>query len=140
MHMWIFGGAVMVSAGGGYGGDVVSEQEPGAVSQLLAGLPAWASALLVTVGVLIAAAVVGMIIGKMYASIRYPDPEKQGILSPKIKVLFLCILAACAFWLYSALTKQDDEVLPVGGESSSYAQEGGREEAAVPAVAVKVPM
>lgn len=106
------GGMAIGNSGGALD---MAEEQGGAIAQLMAGLPAWASALLLTLAVIAAAALVGMIVGRLYASIRYPDPEKQSVISPKIKVLFLCILAACGVWLYSALNPKDDEALPVDG-------------------------
>ncbi len=61
------------------------------------------------VGIMAAAAIVGVILGKLYASVRYPDPEKHSTLNPKLKVAFLCLLAAGGVWLYMTLSGPSGE-------------------------------
>ncbi len=104
-----------ISIGNVMDGAVVEEQGS-VLSQLMAKLPAPVQVLLHILIVVAIAAIIGMIIGKMYASIKYPDPEKHHIISPKLKVLFICILAACCFWLYTAMTREEPSELDSGGE------------------------
>ncbi len=95
-----------IAMGNGMDGAAIEEQG-GVFTQLLAKLPAPVQVLLQVLLVVMVAAFIGMIIGKMYASIKYPDPEKHHIISPKLKVLFICILAACCFWLYTTMTREE---------------------------------
>ena len=88
----------------------------GVVSGMMAGLPPWAAALLTTVLVLIAAAILGIIIGKLYASVKYPDPEKHSVLPPLVRVGFICTIAACSIWLFTTLSRQPSDDMMVGGE------------------------
>ncbi|KAF5036886.1 hypothetical protein DSECCO2_570450 [anaerobic digester metagenome] len=92
------------------------EEKGNLFTQLMAKLPAPVQVLLHILLVVVVAAVVGMIVGKMYASIKYPDPEKHHIISPKLKVLFICILAACCFWLYTTMTREEPPVTEPGTE------------------------
>ena len=110
-----------IAMGGGMDGAATGEKG-NIISQLMAKLPAPAQVLLHILLVVAVAAVVGIIIGKMYASIKYPDPEKHHIISPKLKVLFICILAACCVWLYTTMTREEPqppETEPDSGESQS---------------------
>lgn len=88
----------------------VNAEKAGFFSQLMAKLPSDVQVVVKIIMVVIIAAIAGMIIGKMYAAIKYPDPEKHYIISPKLKVLFVCILAACCFWLYATMTREDISV------------------------------
>ncbi|HWP52121.1 MAG TPA: hypothetical protein VN626_10540 [Clostridia bacterium] len=117
----------------GYGismGDVMSgagvEEQGSMLTQLMAKLPASVQVLLHVLLVVVVAAIIGTIIGKMYASIKYPDPEKHHIISPKLKVLFICILAACCFWLYTTMTREEPtETEPGTEEEQSEAPQDG---------------
>lgn len=101
-------------------------QEQGNVfSQLIAKLPAPVQVLLHVFVVVVVAAFIGMIIGKMYASIKYPDPEKHYIISPKLKVLFICVLAACCFWLYTTMTREEPPESDSGEETQQQDAQNG---------------
>lgn len=118
---------VGVRMGGGVSGgmDGAGMGEQGnIISQLLAKLPEPAQVLVQILLVVAAAAIVGFIIGKLYAMIKYPDPEKQHIISPKLKVLFICILAACCVWLYTTMTRKEAPPLtdPGMGEGQMFEQ------------------
>ncbi|WMJ82539.1 hypothetical protein ACS3UN_03200 [Oscillospiraceae bacterium LTW-04] len=102
------------------------EEQGGVLAQLMAKLPEPVQVLLHVLVVILIAAVIGTIIGKMYAAIKYPDPEKHHIISPKLKVLFICILAACCFWLYTTMTREEPtEIEPGTQEGQSEVLEGG---------------
>ncbi|MEA5137188.1 MAG: hypothetical protein VB035_13725 [Candidatus Fimivivens sp.] len=105
------------------------EEKGGMLAQLMAKLPEPVQVLLHVLIVVVIAAVVGAIIGKMYASIKYPDPEKHHIISPKLKVLFICVLAACCFWLYTTMTREEPPAnepgIEEGQPDSSSSAEGG---------------
>ncbi|MFV0496828.1 MAG: hypothetical protein ACK5L0_01475 [Candidatus Fimivivens sp.] len=112
---------VAKTGGGGMSsGDVmdgIAMEQGGALAQFMDKLPEPVQVLLQIFLVVLIAAVIGLVIGKMYASIKYPDPEKHHIISPKLKVLFICILAACCFWLYTAMTREETtELEPNPGE------------------------
>lgn len=94
-------------------------------SQLIAKLPAPVQVLLHVFIVVVVAAFIGMIVGKMYASIKYPDPEKHYIISPKLKVVFLCILAACCFWLYTTMTREEPPEEDSGAEMQQQDAQNG---------------
>lgn len=106
----------------------VMEEKGGMLTQLMAKLPESVQVLLHVLIVVLIAAVIGVIVGKMYAAIKYPDPEKHHIISPKLKVLFICILAACCFWLYTTMTREKPPATEPGteeGQPESSSQEGG---------------
>lgn len=116
----------MAMGGGGGMDGAVTGEKANILTQLMAKLPAPAQVLVHILLVVAAAAVVGMIVGKMYASIKYPDPEKHHIIPPKLKVLFICILAACCVWLYTTMTREEpkpSETDPGMGESESQSPE-----------------
>lgn len=116
-----------IAMGNGMDG-VAVEEKAGVLSQLMAKLPAPVQVLLHVLVVVIVAAFIGMIIGKMYASIKYPDPEKHHIISPKLKVLFICILAACCFWLYTTMTREEPTEIDSGaGEDQSGFSQNGKD-------------
>lgn len=110
-----------IAMGGGM--DRAAMEEKGnMLSQLMAKLPAPVQVLLHILLVVAIAAVVGIIIGKMYASIKYPDPEKHHIISPKLKVLFICVLAACCFWLYTTMTREEPPEAEPGTEEGQESE------------------
>mgnify|MGYP006970864643 CR=1 FL=1 len=88
--------------------------------QFYLSLPLWGQALVRTFGVILAAAVLGMLVGKFYASVRYPDPEKTGALSPKVRAVFLVVLLLCGIWLYRSITHPPEtKDLAVDGPEAS---------------------
>lgn len=118
------------------------------VMQFYLSLPEWGQALVRTLLVILAAALIGMVLGKLYASVRYPDPEKTGALSPRMRVLFLVVLVLCGVWLYRTITRKDEPEEPLPGEEFSssapqdeYAPEvgGGTYSNVGGAVAVAIP-
>lgn len=90
--------------GGGGGGDMgmdVTGAEPitgigfiDSAIQWIIDQPPAISALIFTVLIILLAMLVGRIIGKLYVSIRYPDPDKPQILTPlqKIGVIIVCCI------------------------------------------------
>lgn len=90
------------------GGMPVEEEKVGALAQLMGQLPPWGKALVTILGVIALGAAAGWVVGRMIASVKYPDPEKHSVIDPKIKVAFLCVLAVCAFWLYRSMTKTEE--------------------------------
>lgn len=107
--------------GGGMDMGMGMGEEAGKLQQLIDKLPPWASALLTTLAVLAAGAVIGVLLGRLYASVRYPDPEKQTAIHPLVRVIFLCVLTLCAVTLYRTLTQSEAEI-PHGEESSVGAE------------------
>lgn len=85
-----------------------SLEEKKSLLDMVEKLPFWAQTILGMLVLIAAAAVVGHIIGRMYAMVRYPDPEKQGVVHPVIKLAFICLLAGCCFWLYTTAMKQNE--------------------------------
>lgn len=86
----------------------MGEEKLNPLMQFYMSLPEWGQALARTLIVILAAALIGMILGRLYASVRYPDPEKNSAISPKLRVLFLAVLLVCGFWLYRSMTKKDE--------------------------------
>lgn len=112
-------GGGMVGGGGGGAMEAMGGESTNAVLAFIAGLPAWAQAIINILIVAAAAAIIGMVIGKMYASVRYPDPEKHHLVHPVVRLVFICLIAACSIWLFVSMTKQpepDDALLNPGEE------------------------
>ena len=97
----------------------MGEEKLNPLMQFYMSLPEWGQALARTLIVILAAALIGMVLGRLYASVRYPDPEKSSAISPKLRVLFLAVLLVCGFWLYRSMTKKDEPVEPVDGTGIS---------------------
>ena len=94
-------------------------------TEIISELPLWAQSLISILLVIAVAAVVGMIIGKLYAMVKYPDPESNSAVSPKIKVAFICLLALCCWWLFSTMMDQHkaDDIGP-GSQMGMHAPGG----------------
>ena len=86
-------------------------EEKKSLLDMIEKLPFWAQTILSILVIIAAAAVAGHIVGRMYAMVRYPDPEKQGVVHPVIKLVFICLLAGCCIWLY-VITMQQNEPKP----------------------------
>lgn len=84
----------------------ITGEQGGIIAQFMAKIPVGMQVVINVMMVIVVAAIAGMIIGRMYASIKYPDPEKHHIISPKLRVLFICILAACCVWLYATMIRE----------------------------------
>lgn len=99
-------------AGGGMSGGTGTGEGAEGIFSFMSTLPPWLSTI-ITIGALILLAwVVGVIVGKLYASIKYPDPNKPSVFSAKQKVIFLGVAVAVVVLLYTTLTKTED---PSGG-------------------------
>ena len=59
------------------------------LKQSLSFLPNWAAILIIALGVILSAMLVGWIFGKIIGSILYPDPDKQSILTKQQKFIAL---------------------------------------------------
>lgn len=94
-----------MGGGGGGGMDAMGGENTNAVFAFIAGLPAWAQAVINILIVVAAAAIIGMVIGKMYASVRYPDPEKHHLIHPVLRLVFICLIAACCVWLFALMIR-----------------------------------
>ena len=86
-------------------------EEKKSLLDMIEKLPFWAQTILSILVIIAVAAVAGHIVGRMYAMVRYPDPEKQGVVHPVIKLAFICLLAGCCIWLY-VITMQQNEPKP----------------------------
>lgn len=127
--------SMVVMGGGGMGGmggmDGMSDGTGGNfITNYLDTLPPWASALVYTLAILLAAWIAGIILGKIYASIRFPDPEKHSVLSPKMKAIFLALIVVVSFILYRSIAKQDE---PVAGPDGGIPSMGEPDDLNVPA-------
>ncbi|MBR2328519.1 MAG: hypothetical protein IKA58_01360 [Clostridia bacterium] len=96
-----------MSRGMGMGSAAVEVETGSKFSEMLSGLPLWAQSIISILLVIAAAAVVGFIVGKLYAMVKYPDPENHSPVSPKIKVAFIVLLALCCWWLYSTMMEEN---------------------------------
>ena len=94
------------------------------IKNWLMGLPVWASSLIMTAVVVVAAALIGMIIGNMYSSVKYPNPEKQGALNPIVRIVFIVLILGCSVWLYFTFNPIERAEEPTEGEDSSYVNGG----------------
>ena len=92
-------------------------EEKNKLLQMIEELPFWAQSILSILAVVAAAAIAGMIIGKLYAMVKYPDPEKHSAVSPKIKVAFIVLLAACCWWLFSTMMEENKPKDEIAGNS-----------------------
>ena len=103
-----------MSRGMGMGSAAVEVETGSKFSEMLSGLPFWAQSIISILLVIAAAAVVGFIVGKLYAMVKYPDPENHSPVSPKIKVAFICLLALCCWWLFSTMMDEQkgDDIGP----------------------------
>ena len=116
---------VSVRSGGMVGGGGMSGDMGGgmtgvgwidsAIDWILA-LPPWMSATLITAIVLLAAALCGWIIAKIYLSIRFPNPEKPQYLSPIQKVVVLVIGVVIVTMLMNSLLDTGESDMMVNGE------------------------
>ena len=88
-------------------GMAMQMEEKNKLVQMIEELPFWAQSLLSIAAVVVMAAIAGMIIGRLYAMVKYPDPEKHSAVSPKIKVAFIVLLALCCWWLYSTMMEEN---------------------------------
>lgn len=101
------------------------EPETGSkLTEMIAQLPFWAQTLISIAAVIIAAAIAGMIVGKLYAMVKYPDPESNSPVSPKIKVAFICLLALCCWWFFTTAMDQQKGKETVGEHIGTEAPEG----------------
>ncbi len=87
---------------------MMGTEEKNKLVQMIEELPFWAQSILSILAVVIAAAIVGAVIGKLYAMVKYPDPEKHSAVSPKIKVAFIVLLALCCWWLFSTMMEENE--------------------------------
>ena len=104
-------------ASGMASGMSMQAEESSKLMQMLEELPFWAQSLISIAVVVIVAAVVGVIVGKLYAMVKYPDPEKHSAVSPKIKVAFIVLLAACCWWLYSTMMEENNPKDEIAGNA-----------------------
>jgi hypothetical protein len=77
--------------------------------------PSWLSALIFTTVTVLVAFIAGKIIGRIYISIRYPNPDKPQYLSPKQKLIVLAAGAVILVSLMGAFMKEEASELPVDG-------------------------
>ncbi|MEG2144051.1 MAG: hypothetical protein RRY40_01840 [Oscillospiraceae bacterium] len=114
-----FGGGAM--DGMGMGGEVAAENF---ILAFFHKLPLWAQGMVVVLLVIAAAWIAGIILGKLYASVRYPDPEKQSIVHPVVKIGFGVAVICCGVWLYSSITKPEETVIDVTNPDGIVTDEG----------------
>lgn len=108
---------------GGYGPDASTGM--GGLLSFMDSWPTWASTLTMILGVLFLGWLAGKMIGRIYASIKYPDPNKPQILSAKQKMIFIAMLVVVVGMVYFALKPEDMSADMLPGEDSSMSQSGG---------------
>lgn len=86
-----------------------------AINWVLA-LPGWLSALVIAAVILCTAAVCGWIIGRIYISIRYPNPEKPQYLSPLQKIIVIVVAVAVVSMLMNSLLETNEPDMMVDGD------------------------
>ena len=95
------------------------------LSAFIAELPFWAQTLISIAVIIVVAAIAGMIVGKLYAMVKYPDPDSNSPVSPKIKVAFICLLALCCWWFFStAMDQHKAKATPYGEQIGMEAPAG----------------
>lgn len=107
------GGGVSMGGGGmdgGMAGEVAAENF---ILAFFHKLPIWMQGVLMVALVVAAAWILGIILGKLYASVKYPDPEKQSVIHPIVKIGFGVAVICCGIWLYSSITKVPEKVTDV---------------------------
>ena len=109
----------------GFNNDGMGLEEKKTIADMISALPAWAQTAVSILAIIAAAAVAGWVVGKLYAMVKYPDPEKQGVVSPKIKVAFICLLAICCAWLYTTMMKEKQPQPEPGIEGEVQSSDGG---------------
>ncbi len=72
--------------------------------------PDWAVTLMTIAAIIIGGYILGKIIGSIYASIKYPDPDKPQIFTSKQKIGFLCIAVLVSGLIYFALKPPVEEL------------------------------
>jgi|GEM_PF-6450136 len=100
-------------------GMMMGMEEKNKLLQMIEELPFWAQSLISIAAVVVLAAIAGMIIGKLYAMVKYPDPEKHSAVSPKIKVAFIVLLALCCWWLYSTMMEENKPKDELAGNATA---------------------
>lgn len=109
---------VSVGIGGmGMGGESMGDK----LTALAQTLPPWLAALLGTLAVLAAAALVGWLGGKLVGNFLYPDPEKPSVLTRWQKLTVFCaIVAACGLLGYNLhktlAPPEPEDTLAVGAD------------------------
>lgn len=99
--------------------------QPNPITQLLESMPDWLSSLVITLAVLAIAALAGVVLGRVYSWIRYPNPEKPSMFNWKQKVVFLAVLViGVGFLYYSIFVPEPDPTLPDEGGSISGEMSG----------------
>lgn len=100
--------------GGVPGGGAAAGEGGEGILSFMSTLPPWLSAIITIAALILLAWIAGVIVGKIYAGIKYPDPGKPSIFSAKQKVLFLGVAVAVIFLLFTTLSKTNDpqDMLP----------------------------
>lgn len=100
-------------------------EEKKSLMDMVEKLPAWAQTAVSILAIIAAAAVAGWLVGKMYAMVKYPDPEKQSVVHPVIKLIFICLLAGCCVWLYITMMDEKNQQPKPEVESEIYQSQNG---------------
>lgn len=107
---------------GSMGMDSMGMEDKSSIFDMIEKLPLWAQTIVGILFLIAASAIVGHIVGRMYAMVRYPDPEKQGVVHPVIKLIFICLLAGCCAWLYMTAMKQNEPADELNGEIGAQSE------------------
>ena len=98
---------------GDMGGMPGGMEQEGFIMSMFHKLPMWGQGLLTAILVIALAWIAGIIIGKLYASVKYPDPEKPSLINPLLKIGLGAAVVVCGFWIYYSFTKPDVQKMPV---------------------------
>ena len=102
----------------------------GGVLSFMDSWPAWAVTLATLLIIVVCGWVIGKIVGTVYATIKFPDPNKTQIFSPKQKVVFLSVIALVVGMIYFALQpeKPIDDMLgdDMYGDGQGQGQDQGQ--------------
>ncbi len=112
-------------------------------------LPPWLGTLVTIAAIMALAWVVGIIVGKVYSAIRYPDPDKVRVLNAPMRFVFLGVAVVMVILMYVTLTAEPDvEDMPVDGDmpgveqpmTGDYDNNSPNVGVAVPEISVAKPM
>ena len=81
-------------------GAMMGMEEKNKLLQMIEELPFWAQSVLSIIAVVIVAAIAGMIIGKLYAMVKYPDPETRDTLKRQASVSVWAVFSTVSLIRY----------------------------------------
>lgn len=97
--------------------DKMMMEQEGFIMSFFHKLPIWGQGILAAGLVIALAWIAGIIIGRLYASVKYPDPEKPALINPILKIGLSAAVVVCGFWIFFSFTKPSAPDMPVDNPS-----------------------